>query len=99
MHWHTPKEGRLPLEDSGWGVKRGRLVSIEWFVALAGLMRRVRVSAILCWGRWQVWNLLFSQGKYAQQQGLALNLTAVGPRCAMSSYCIAHRAHAAGTQP
>ncbi len=33
----------------------------------------------------QVWNLLFSQGKYAQQQGLALNLTALGPRSAPHS--------------
>jgi hypothetical protein len=30
----------------------------------------------------QVWNLFFPQGKFAQQQGLALNLTNIGPRSA-----------------
>jgi hypothetical protein len=42
-----------------------------------------------------VWNLLFSQGKYAQQRGVQLNLTAVGPRCTTSvNECPRYRYHA-----
>jgi hypothetical protein len=43
----------------------------------------------------QVWNLLFPQAVYAQQRGLALNLTAIKPPCITSlDQCPRYRYHA-----
>jgi hypothetical protein len=42
-----------------------------------------------------VWNLLFPQAKYAQKQGLALNLSTIGPPCVSSAdQCPRYRFHA-----
>lgn len=42
-----------------------------------------------------MWNLLFPQAKYAQQQGLALNLNSIGPACVTSpDQCPRYRFHA-----
>ena len=43
----------------------------------------------------QVWNLLFPQAVFAQQRGLALNLTAINPPCVTPlDQCPRYRYHA-----